>query len=60
MTFAFGVDPLDFGIDYEGRHIGRWRHRQQYMYENPEATVFDAEKALDKMRAFSVRANFRF
>jgi len=60
VTFAYGVDPLDFGIDYEGRHIGRWRHRQQYMYENPGASVFDAEKALDEMCAFSVRANFRF
>jgi hypothetical protein len=60
VTFAYGVDPLDFGIDYEGRHIGRWRFRQQYLYENPEATVFDAEKALDEMRVLSARANFRF
>jgi len=60
VTFAYGVDPLDFGIDYEGRHIGRWAFRQDYMYENPGATVYDAEKALDEMRAVGVRANFRF
>jgi len=60
VTFAYGVDPLDFGIDYEGRHIGRWRTRELYLYENPDASVYDAERALDEMRVLSARANFRF
>lgn len=60
VTLAYGIDPLSFGIDYDGREIGRWRFRQQYKFDNPGATDFDAEKALDEVRAFGVRANFRF
>lgn len=60
VTFAYGVDPLAFGIDYEGRHIGRWLYRQQSKFENPGTTEFDAERALDDVRMIGVRANFRF
>ncbi len=60
VTLAYGRDPLAFGIDYEGRHIGRWQYRRQYLYENPDATEFDAERALADLRALGVRANFRF
>ena len=65
VTLAYGLDPLAFGIDYEGRQNGRWRYRQQYVYDynnehEDEATEFDAERALDELRAIGVRANFRF
>ena len=60
VTFAYGVDPLDFGIDYDGRDIGRWRWRRNYLYENPEATELDAENALADARALGIRANMRF
>jgi hypothetical protein len=33
LVLAFGLDPLDFGIDYEGRHTGRYNFRQQYLRE---------------------------
>ncbi|UCF07038.1 MAG: glycogen-binding domain-containing protein [bacterium] len=33
LVLAFGLDPLDFGIDYEGRHTGRYNFRQEYLRE---------------------------
>lgn len=60
VTFAYGVDPLDFGIDYDGRDIGRWRWRRNYQYDNPGTTELDAENALADARAVGIRANMRF
>jgi len=60
LTIAYGIDPLDFGIDYSGRMIGRWRFRQEYMIDHPGATDVDAEKALEDVRAFGIRAQMRF
>jgi hypothetical protein len=60
VTVAYGVDPLDFGIDYSGRQIGRWRFRQEYMFDNPGSTEVDAESALEDVRAIGIRAQMRF
>ncbi len=60
VVAAWGVDPLSFGIDYHGRHIGRWMWRQQYMDDNPGATVYEADRAMEDVRAIGVRANFIF
>lgn len=32
LVLAFGLDPLDFDIDYDGRHTGRYNFRQEYIY----------------------------
>jgi len=55
-----GVDPLDFRIDYEGRHIGRWRFRQEYLWSNPTSTWRDAEDALADRRMITLRAIWNF
>jgi len=60
VVVAYGVDPLSFGIDYRGRHLGREFWRQAYMYENPGTSEFTAERALQDIRAFGLRANFIF
>ena len=60
VVLAWGVDPLSFGIDYEGRHIGRWMWRQQYMYDNPGVNEFQADRAMEDIRAIGLRANFIF
>lgn len=76
VVFAYGVDPMSFGIDYRGRHLGRAFWRDQFMYDNRGvsdftldhtqsdfhlgASEFAAERALEDMRAFGLRANFIF
>lgn len=60
LVLAYGVDPLDFRIDYDGRHIGRWNFRNEYMWENEGATMIDAEKALADRQVITLRATFRF
>ena len=60
VVFAYGYDPVNFGIDYSGRQTGRWDFRQRYMWENEDATVVDAERALDDLQTFTLRATFRF
>jgi len=60
VVAAYGVDPLSFGIDYRGRHLGREFWRRQYMDENPGTSEFAAERALQDIRAFGLRANFIF
>jgi len=60
VTFFYGIDPLDFGIDYDGREVGRWRYRQQYVQDHAGATELDAERALADVRALGIRANMRF
>jgi hypothetical protein len=60
VVLAYGVDPLDFGIDYKGRHIGRYMFRQQYLWENPHLSWRAAEQALANKRVVSLRAIFNF
>jgi len=60
VVLAYGLDPLDFNIDYNGRHLGRFNYRNQYMWLHPEASVVDAEEALADYRAVSIRAIFNF
>ncbi len=60
IVFAYGIDPVDFGIDYSGRQTGRWDFRQRYMWENAGANLIDAENALNDVQAFTLRATFRF
>jgi hypothetical protein len=60
VVFAYGLDPADFSIDYDGRQIGRWDFRQRYMWENEGASLVDAESALNDIMAFTLRATFRF
>jgi len=60
VVAAYGVDPLSFGIDYHGRHLGRAFWRREYMFQNPGTSEFGAERALQDLRAFGLRANFIF
>ncbi|MDO9170668.1 MAG: glycogen-binding domain-containing protein [bacterium] len=60
VTFFYGVDPLDFGIDYDGREIGRWRYRRQYVQDHAGTTNLDAERALADVQVMGIRANMRF
>ena len=60
VVMAWGVDPLSFGIDYQGRNIGRWMWRRQYMDDNPGASEFEADRAMEDIRAIGLRANFIF
>ncbi len=60
VVAAYGVDPLRFEIDYNGRDIGRWWFRQEYLFDHPEASLLDAEQALEDRRVFGLRAQFIF
>lgn len=60
VVAAYGVDPLRFDIDYEGRHVGRWWFRQQYLFDHAGANPLDAEQALEDQRVFGLRAQFIF
>ena len=60
LVFAYGIDPIAFDRDYDGRHTGRWDFRQAWLWENENATIFDAEDALNDVSAFTLRATFRF
>jgi hypothetical protein len=60
LVFAYGIDPVAFERDYDGRQTGRWDFRQQYMWEHEDANVIDAEEALNDVMAFTFRATFRF
>jgi hypothetical protein len=60
VVAAWGVDPLDFDIDYQGRQIGRWQYRQEYLWANGDATTFDAERHLADARVIGVRGQFNF
>lgn len=59
VVAAYGVDPLDFDIDYRGRRVGRWAFRNRQMYENG-ADAVRAEQALEDARVIGVRAQFTF
>jgi len=60
VLLAYGLDPIDFSIDYDGRRIGRYLYRNEYLYDNPGSTVMDAEKALSDLQVFTLRAVFNF
>lgn len=60
LVAAWGVDPVDFGIAYDGRQTGRWWHRQRWLFENPGATELDAEEHLAKARVVTLRAQLQF
>jgi len=60
VVLAYGLDPLDFNIDYNGRHLARFNYRNQYMWLHPDASVVDAEQALADYKAVSIRAIFNF
>ncbi len=46
VVLAYGVDPLDFDIDYRGRHTGRHSFRQEYLwqYGGPTPTYYGLER----------------
>jgi hypothetical protein len=60
LVFAYGIDPVAFDRDYEGRQTGRWDYRRAYLWDNENATILDAEDALNDVTAFTFRATFRF
>ena len=60
LVFAYGMDPVTYDRIYTGRQTGRWNFRQEYMWDNEDATIIDAEKALNDIQAFTLRATFRF
>ncbi len=60
VVLAYGLDPLDFDIDYDGREIGRYNYRQQYLWSDPGASIVDAEQALSDRRIVCLRAMFNF
>ncbi len=60
VVVAYGVDPMDFRIDYDGRRTGRWLYRYRYLQDHAGATERDAEQALEDARVITLRANLRF
>jgi hypothetical protein len=60
VVLAYGVDPLNFDIDYNGREIGRYLYREQYLWSNSGATMTDAERSLADRRVVVLRAIFNF
>jgi hypothetical protein len=60
LVTAWGVDPVDYSINYDGRQMGRWWYRQNWLFENPTATAMDAEDQLAKARVITLRAQLQF
>jgi hypothetical protein len=60
VLLAYGVDPLDFSIDYDGRRIGRYLFRREYLFDHPDKTMMDAERVLSDLHAVTLRAVFNF
>lgn len=60
LVLAYGVDPVDYSIDYGGRQIGRWLYRQNYVFDHPDATVLEAENFLKHARVVTLRAQLKF
>lgn len=60
VVLAYGVDPLNFDIDYEGRAIGRYNYRERYLWENAAASLMDAERSLEDRKMVCLRALFNF
>ena len=57
---GYGVDPVDFSIDYEGRQFGRWWYRQRYLFDHPDAGLLDSEQYLADAHVFTLRAQLTF
>jgi len=60
LVLAYGVDPLDYSIDYSGRQLGRWWYRQNFLFDFPDASLLDAENYLAKARVITLRAQLIF
>jgi hypothetical protein len=60
LVLAYGIDPLDYSIDYSGRQLGRWWYRQNFLFDFPQATLLDAENYLAKARVVTLRAQLLF
>jgi len=64
VVLAYGVDPLDFSIDYAGRNVGRYRYRQEYSWalarEGIGASWIDEEQALARKDIVILRAIYNF
>jgi len=60
LVLAYGVDPLDYSIEYSGRQLGRWWFRQNYMFDHPDATLLEAENHLADAQVFTLRAQLLF
>lgn len=60
LVLAYGVDPLDFSIDYSGRQMGRWWYRQLFLFNFPDATHLDAENYLAEAQVITLRAQLLF
>jgi thiol-disulfide isomerase/thioredoxin len=61
LKLSYGVDPLNYDVVVaEGRGNGRERWRREYMWENSDASVLDAEKALEDTRQVSLVALITF
>ncbi len=66
LVLAYGVDPLNFDIDYAGRHTGRYDFRQDHIISLPDSTrqghygwlhpitPFYMSKIIDPMGALSM------
>lgn len=60
LVFGYGVDPVDFSIEYAGRQFGRWLYRERYLFDHPGAGLLDAEQNLEDARVFTLRAQMTF
>jgi hypothetical protein len=60
LVAAWGVDPVDYSINYDGRQTGRWWYRQNWLFENTAATALDAEDHLARARVVTLRAQLQF
>ena len=60
LVLAYGVDPLDYSIEYSGRQLGRWWYRQNFLFDHPGATLLDAESYLAKAQTITLRAQLLF
>lgn len=60
LVGGYGLDPVELSIDYQGRQFGRWWHRQQYLFDNPDAGMIDAEQNLEDARILTLRAQMTF
>ncbi len=60
VVLAYGVDPLDFDIDYAGRRTGRERFRTRRGFDLSPADPFGLERALADARVIGLRAQFVF
>jgi hypothetical protein len=60
LVAGYGIDPVDYSIDYGGRQLGRWMYRQNYLFDHPGATNLETENFLKKARVVTLRAQLQF